>query len=1005
MLITSCLIFNYFSLGFMYKSDFKMIEKKIFSTILLIIIVVGSTFAQGTLSNKEEKQMLEKAESYYEDEDNRNIPKAVRLFEKLLENKPEDPYYKLMTGICYTYFKNRKIEALETLLSVKDLNVDFNEVNFYLGRAYAVNGRFDEAIGVYEAYIQSQDISDEQKALARQNIVYCQNAEIYMQDSVVVEIVPIGSPINTENSEYVPVITPDETMIIYTYRGDRSKGGLLNTSGKPDSDGQYYEDVMISYKLRDEWLEPESIGENINTNNHDASIALSVDGQSLFVYKQNKKDHGDIYLSKLNGEEWMKPEKLAGSINTDAWEGSATLVANGKTLYFSSDREGGFGGRDLYSATKQPDDTWGEIMNLGPTINTKFDDDAPFIHPDGRTMYFSSKGHNSMGGYDIFYTYLDNDGWDAPENVGYPVNTIDDDRYYVLSADAKTGYYSTAGRSENGKHDIYTVAPGHFGKRPILALVVGVTQADGEPVSADITVSNETTGEVEGEYKSNATSGKYMLALTPGNKYKIAIEVEGYETKIDYIDIESLSTYVQVEHDFNVYSKEKVEGVSVADELDPLQGKIDKQIEKYKVESTKEGYEEMVYSRILDRKGDVKEAGVQYFLNADCIDTTKVDQEILSKLNTVNYPDGTSKTIVGPYETLLASEIDRVNIVKSDDDCKELIVTVNDNGVEKTLKQYYPEEFVKTEFDEPKVNIHDKLTGNDTIPEGEDVNENSATDLVDNNDLDLTNDKLTDAADKTITGLSFKVEIGAVKNPEDFNSAELEKYGKITAKVYPDGMTRYTFGPFKTLEDAEKFREMLVEKEKDNADAFVTVFVFGKRKVFEELPEKQQEDLANTKPDVEPVVELIVEPIVEPVVEPVVEALLSGPCETEIKDFAWFIGKDLNVKSVYDKLIAMGGNSCAEGLEFRIQIAAYRFPKNYKWDHLVQYGNPLITNYPDQITRFTQGVFTTMKEAEVLRQKIIKSGQKDAWITPFYNGKRMLLEELIAVNFYGKSVN
>ena len=157
-----------------------------------------------------------------------------------------------------------------------------------------------------------------------------------------------------------------------------------------------------------------------------------------------------------------------------------------------------------------------------------------------------------MGGFDIFYTYLSENGWDEPENVGYPVNTIDDDRFYVLSADAKTGYYSTAGRTENGLHDIFTVSPGHFGKRPILALVVGVTKADGEPVEADITVSNENTGEIAGKYKSNSVSGKYMLALTPGNKYKIAIEVEGYETKIDYIDIESLATYVQVEHDLSL---------------------------------------------------------------------------------------------------------------------------------------------------------------------------------------------------------------------------------------------------------------------------------------------------------------------------------------------------------------------------------------------------------------------------------------------------------------------
>jgi len=260
-------------------------------------------------------------------------------------------------------------------------------------------------------------------------------------------------------------------------------------------------------------------------------------------------------------------------------------------------------------------------------------------------MCYSSKGDNSKGGIAIFYTYLSDEGWDEPENVGYPINTIDDDRYYVLSADAKTGYYSTAGRSDMGTHDIYTVAPGHFGKRPILALIVGVTQADDKPVEADITVTNDKTGELEGKYKSNATSGKYMLALTPGNKYKIAIEVEGMETKIDYIDIESLATYVEVEHDFNLYSKENVVGIS--DDLDPLQGKIDNQIDKYRKENTKEGYEEMIYTKVLNEKGDDKVDGVQYFLDAECIDTNNTDTEVLAKINTISYPDGTTKKIIG----------------------------------------------------------------------------------------------------------------------------------------------------------------------------------------------------------------------------------------------------------------------------------------------------------------------------------------------------------------------
>ncbi len=626
-----------------------------------------------------------------------------------------------------------------------------------------------------------------------------------------------------------------------------------------------------------------------------------------------------------------------------------------------------------------PDDSWGNIKNLGPVINTKYDDDAPFIHPDRRTMYYSSKGHNSMGGYDIFYTYLNDDGWDEPINIGYPINTIDDDRYYVLSADAKTGYYSTAGRSENGTHDVYTVSPGHFGKRPILALVVGVVNKDNKPVEADITVTNAATGNLEGKFKSNSSSGKYMLALTPGNKYKIAIEVEGEDTKIDYIDVQSLETYVQVEHDFNFGSNQAVTDIANSNE-NALQGKIDNQIDKYRKESTKEGYEEMVYKKILKEEGEIQLDGIEYFVEAPVGKENKLT-EVPTKQ--VSYPDGTTKTMVGPYKSLLAAEIARQQLIKSDPTLEPLTVKINDNGQEKTVKQYYSKNYSRTDFLKD-VTIHDQLTGVEKVDNTE-VTKNTATDLVKNEDVNLEKSKnLEDAGGKNIAGLTFKVEVGAVTDTNDFKLGYLEKYGKITAKTYPDGITRYTFGPFETLEQAESFRQMVTSKEKAAEDAFVTVFVFGQRKKLTELNDRQKEELG--------------------IIEPKAVAQ-TGPCNEAFIDFSFFVGKDLNDKTIYNKLIATGGKSCAAGLEFRVQIAAYRFPKNYKWNHLKKYGEPVVKDYPDAITRFTQGVYTTIAEAEVLRQKIIKSGQKDAWITPFYNGKRMLMEELIQNNFFGKTIN
>lgn len=168
--------------------------------------------------------------------------------------------------------------------------------------------------------------------------------------------------------------------------------------------GIYYEDVFSTHKENGTWVAPSSIGENINTKEHDAAIALSNDGQKLFIFNDNGSNGGDIYISKLDGSNWSDVVRLEGDINTVAWEGSCALSADEKTLYFSSERIGGLGGKDIYASQKNADGTWGTAKNLGDKINTSLDDDAPFIHPDGKTLIYSSKGLNSMGGYDIFTT-------------------------------------------------------------------------------------------------------------------------------------------------------------------------------------------------------------------------------------------------------------------------------------------------------------------------------------------------------------------------------------------------------------------------------------------------------------------------------------------------------------------------------------------------------------------------------------------------------------------------
>ena len=519
---------------------------------LLLIITIGANAQDDKkLTKKEAKVVLEKAELNF---DEKNYIEALDQFTQLYNYKPSDLYYKLMMGICYTYDPAQKSKSIEIIEQVKITNPEYNLCNFYLGKAYAVNYQFDKAVNLFNMFLTRATQEDAtQKGLAMQMIENCKNAKEILADTITQNIVKnIKYPVNSQYSEYVPVISADESVMIFTYRGIKSKGAEdIETSMGSEA---YMEDVFISYKKNGDWTEPVSIGDNINSDKHDAAIALSVDGQTLFIYKTD--GGGDIYVSNLKGEHWTKPSKVRGDVNQkNSWEGSCSLSANGKTLYFASDRDGGLGGRDIYKAALQDDGSWGEVENLGPNINTAFNDDAPFIHPDNRTLYFSSEGHSSIGGYDIFSSVKDeyeSGTFGAPKNLGYPINTIDDNRYFVLAADGKTGYYSGGGEESIGEQDIFKIITGKIDK-PVLALLLGKVYFNDVPTGSLMNLFKQVEGELEGTFVSNEETGKYVMALTPGI-YEIEVELESGEIVSDSVRLDQITEYVVLHKDFRIYS-------------------------------------------------------------------------------------------------------------------------------------------------------------------------------------------------------------------------------------------------------------------------------------------------------------------------------------------------------------------------------------------------------------------------------------------------------------------
>lgn len=529
-----------------------MITKGLFIAVLLISGLTAS-FSQTTNTKKwrkTENDSMQNALLLYEEG---NYLLALPIYEKLYTAHPKEEYLKYCYGKCALQRSDKHETALVLLTEVYEKNNKVDNIEYDLAKANHYNYKFDEALVFVEKVLANKKANPETKTSARQLKQYCNNAKNFYSNPTSAQIKNAGIILNTENDEYVPVISADESVMLFTYRGKESNGGLQNAFQRPDPNGIYYEDVFQSLKENDNWTTPTPV-KTINTNSHDAAIALSADGLHLFTYKDNGDDHGDIYMSSLTKGEWTVPQKLKGQVNSYSWEGSCSMTADGQLLYFSSERSGGFGGRDIYRATLQADSTWGHIVNLGDSINTALDDDAPFIHPDGVTLFYSSKGKNSMGDYDVFQTRLNplDSVFSTPLNLGYPINTPDGDRFYVLSANSERGYYASGKSGGFGLQDIYTVYPGYIGKKPSVYIVKGKITNDKQAIAADITVEiTNKDNKKFGEFSSNSLTGNYLISLPAGGFFKLTYKYKSFPYKTLDINTSNLDGFEEKIFDVN----------------------------------------------------------------------------------------------------------------------------------------------------------------------------------------------------------------------------------------------------------------------------------------------------------------------------------------------------------------------------------------------------------------------------------------------------------------------
>ncbi|MES2591877.1 MAG: OmpA family protein [Bacteroidota bacterium] len=346
------------------------------------------------------------------------------------------------------------------------------------------------------------------------------------KDSVKITIKNLGNSINSSYSEYAPIISADGAMMIFTSKRPTAKNIEKKESGMENVYVSYYNDTT------EKWSEAKILGESVNQQKrNNSAIALSNDGQRLLLYKG--EPDGNIYGSALKGEEWTQPTLLPSPINSSRHETSASIAPDGRTIYFISDRKGGQGGLDIWRSKQAKNGLWGAEENLGPEINTSKDEEGVFIHPDGKTLYFSSKGHDSKGGFDVFKSVNEGGKWKSPANLGSPINTPGDDLFFVITAEGKTGYYSSAREGGNGAKDIYEITfdyPSNKKSESRLTLFKGVIidYDSFEPIGADIEIVDNTINEIITSIKSNSVTGKFLVSLPSGKNYGIAVKKEGY---------------------------------------------------------------------------------------------------------------------------------------------------------------------------------------------------------------------------------------------------------------------------------------------------------------------------------------------------------------------------------------------------------------------------------------------------------------------------------------------
>jgi outer membrane protein OmpA-like peptidoglycan-associated protein len=548
-------------------------------------------FTAARIPNKELLKISQRALKDGEDDYKATPPRYAAALPHFLEAQkinPNNGALNLRIGDCYLNMGD-KATALPYLQKAAELETGpaAPRTHYVLGRAYQLSAKWAEALKEFEharpvataaAPVKKSQPVEASGAEVNRRLAECKAGQRLMQNPVRVFVDNLGPALNSAEDDHSPLVLPDESMLYLTSRRPGSLGGAKDASGHG-----FMEDIYQAAWDGKNWGPARLPGTPLNTNGADVAVAISADGQRLLLHSDNNPD--DLSESRLSAAGWSKPRPLGSHINSKHRETSASFSPDGRYVYFVSDKpEGSLGGRDIYKAEidgKNPP------VNLGAGINTPYDEEGVFMQPDGKTLVFSSQGHGTMGGFDVFKSVYENGKWSEPENLGWPLNTPEDDIFFVTTASGRYGYYCSSRAGGQGGQDVYRVtflgpekqvvinqddrllaAHSQLIRQPVPALVVPVVTPEvtllkgtvtdinnQQPVQARLDVLDNVSGQVLGTFQTTA-NGKYLLSLPSGTNYGLVVSNEAYLFHSENVNLPPSTGFAETKRDIRLQKAE-----------------------------------------------------------------------------------------------------------------------------------------------------------------------------------------------------------------------------------------------------------------------------------------------------------------------------------------------------------------------------------------------------------------------------------------------------------------